>query len=49
VISTKHSNFIENTGGATAADVRALIEKAIVEVSRQFGVTLEPEMEVIGR
>jgi len=48
-ISTKHSNFIENTGGATAADVRMLIAKAISEVSRQFGVTLEPEVEVTGR
>ena len=48
-ISTTHSNFIENTGGATAADVRMLIAKAIAEVSRQFGVTLELEVEVTGR
>lgn len=49
VISTKHANFIENTGGATAAEVLALIERAIAEVSSRFGVILEPEMEVIGR
>jgi len=49
VISTKHSNFIENTGAATAADVRWLIEKAIAEVNSQFGVRLEPEVEMMGR
>ena len=49
VISTVHSNFIENTGDATAADVRSLLDRAVAEVSRQFGVTLEPEVEMLGR
>lgn len=49
MISTKHSNFIENTGDATAADVRALIEMACAEVSRRFAITLETEVEVVGR
>ncbi len=49
VISTRHANFIENTGGATAADVRWLIEHAQTGVADKFAVTLEPEVEMIGR
>jgi UDP-N-acetylmuramate dehydrogenase len=49
MISTKHSNFIENTGGANAADVRRLIDRARAAVAEKFGVTLEPEVEMIGR
>lgn len=49
MISTRHSNFIENTGGATSEDVRRLIERVISEVRSRFGVTLEPEVEIIGR
>jgi len=49
VISPKHANFIENLGGATAADVRKLIGRAQAAVSERFGVTLEPEVEMIGR
>ena len=49
VISLRHSNFIENTGGATAADVRRLIGRARDAVSERFSVTLEPEVEMIGR
>jgi UDP-N-acetylmuramate dehydrogenase len=49
VISPKHANFIENSGGATAADVRRLIERAQAAVAERFGVTLDPEVEMIGR
>lgn len=49
LISPKHSNFIENTGGATAEEVRWLIEQARSEVAARFGVELEAEVEVIGR
>ena len=49
LISPRHSNFIENTGGATAADVRHLIDRARAAVTERFGVTLEPEVEMIGR
>ena len=48
-ISPKHSNFIENTGGATAADVRRLIQRAQAAVAERFAVALEPEVEMIGR
>lgn len=49
VISEMHGNFIVNEGGATAADVAALIEHARVEVIRRFGIELEPEVELVGR
>lgn len=47
-ISSKHANFVVNRGGATAADVLALMDLARERVRAQFGVTLEPEMRVIG-
>ncbi len=46
--STKHSNFIVNSGGATAAHVRELIAIAQTRVAERFGVHLEPEIEEIG-
>jgi UDP-N-acetylmuramate dehydrogenase len=49
VISPQHGNFIVNEGGATAADVARLIERARAEVWRRFNVDLEPEVEMIGR
>jgi UDP-N-acetylmuramate dehydrogenase len=48
LISPKHGNFIVNVGGATAADVIALIELALNTVETQFGVRLHPEVELIG-
>jgi UDP-N-acetylmuramate dehydrogenase len=48
VISPKHGNFIVNTGGATSADVRYLIELAREKVWRQFGVLLSREVELLG-
>jgi UDP-N-acetylmuramate dehydrogenase len=47
-ISAKHSNFIVNDGGATAADIEALIELAQNTVRQQFGVHLEREVRVVG-
>jgi UDP-N-acetylmuramate dehydrogenase len=49
VISALHGNFIVNEGGATAADVAKLIERARVEVRRRFNIDLEPEVEQVGR
>jgi UDP-N-acetylmuramate dehydrogenase len=49
VVSTLHGNFIVNEGGATAAEVRKLIERVTLEVKRRFGVVLEPEVEMVGR
>ena len=49
VVSTLHGNFIVNEGGATASDVRRLIERVMAEVKRRFGAQLEPEVEMVGR
>lgn len=48
-ISPLHANFIANTGGASAADVRELIERARNEVERRSGVRLCPEVRMVGR
>jgi len=48
-VSPMHANYFVNTGSATAADVRALIERAQQEVEQGFGVLLEPEVKLIGR
>lgn len=47
-VSTKHAGFVVNVGGATAADVHAVIEHVQEEVERQFGVRLEPEVRFLG-
>ena len=47
-VSTKHAGFVVNLGGATATDVRAVIEHVQDEVERQFGVRLEPEVRFLG-
>lgn len=47
-ISPKHANFIVNRGGATATDVKALIDCAVDAVAAQFGVTLETEIQLLG-
>ena len=43
-----HANYFVNTGGATAADVRRLIEHVQGVVEQKFGVRLEPEVKLIG-
>jgi UDP-N-acetylmuramate dehydrogenase len=47
-ISEKHGNFILNLGGATAADVLWLAERARAEVMAKTGVALELEIQVVG-
>jgi len=49
MVSEKHANFIINTGGATAADVIALIDQVCSAVKNSFGVELELEVQIIGR
>lgn len=48
MISTRHANFIVNTGEATAADVLALMELARERVREETGIDLEPEIRVVG-
>jgi len=48
VISPQHANFIVNVGGATAQDVRALIELIREKVYAQFKILLDLEVELVG-
>lgn len=48
-VSTKHANFIVNTGSASAADILALMELAQEKVAKLFDVVLEPEVKIIGQ
>ena len=47
-VSEKHTGFVVNAGGATAADVRQLIADVQDRVFEQFGVRLEPEVKMWG-
>ncbi len=49
VVSERHANFIVNQGGASAADIEALIELVVETVEREQGVRLEPEVRIVGR
>ena len=44
----KHSNFIENTGTASTADVVALMAEGRRRVHERFAVKLEPEVHTLG-
>ncbi len=48
-VSTKHSGFVINKGGATAKDVLQLVEYVKEEVKRKFDKEIELEIEVIGK
>lgn len=47
-VSEKHANYLINTGGATAAQIRELGEKVRQMVQDRFGVLLEYEVKMIG-
>jgi UDP-N-acetylmuramate dehydrogenase len=48
MVSPKHANFIQADGGGSADDVRALIATVRAEVVRAHGITLHPEVKMIG-
>src|SRR3989475_5786724 len=48
MVSQKHANFIVNTGGATADDVRALMTVGQQEGAKKFKATLRPDVELVG-
>ncbi len=48
LISPRHANVIVNTGTARAADVLVLMRKMRDAVREKFGVTLMPEVELLG-
>lgn len=47
-VSEKHCGFVINTGGATAQDVRTLMQNVSDKVFEKYGVTLEPEVKFLG-
>lgn len=47
-ISEKHCNFIINLGGARAKDVLFLMNLAKKKVKKNFGISLEPEVQLVG-
>lgn len=47
-ISSRHANFIINRRSASAKDILSLKDLIQTTVFNRFGVTLEPEVEIIG-
>lgn len=47
-VAEKHCGFVINKEHATASDIYRLIQEIQKEVYRQFGVTLEPEVKMVG-
>ncbi len=47
-ISSKHANFIVNRGGASSADILALMDLTRERVQNHFGITLEHEIRILG-
>ncbi|MBQ6975664.1 MAG: UDP-N-acetylmuramate dehydrogenase [Selenomonadaceae bacterium] len=48
MVSEKHAGFVVNAGGATAQDVLNLIEEVRRRVNEVHGVTLTPEVRILG-
>jgi UDP-N-acetylmuramate dehydrogenase len=48
MVTRRHANIFINTGGATAADVRALIAHVQEVVENRTGYRLEPEISFVG-
>lgn len=47
-VSDKHCGFVINCGDAAASDICRLMQDVTEEVERQFGITLEPEVKLLG-
>jgi UDP-N-acetylmuramate dehydrogenase len=47
-VSTTHANFIVNEGGASAEDIRNLVERCKRDVRSRFGVGLREEIVYLG-
>lgn len=48
-VSEKHAGFVINKGGATCADILELMNQVKQRVFDMTGVTLEPEVKLLGR
>jgi len=47
-VSEKHANFIVNRNSATAADIETLIEQIRASVEQNTGISLIPEVRIVG-
>ena len=47
-MSEKHANFIINRGGASAADIEALIGTVRERVEQDSGIRLQTEVHIVG-
>ena len=47
-VSSVHANFIVNEGGASASDIKSLMDLVAGEVDARFGIRLVPEVRLIG-
>lgn len=47
-VSEKHCGFVINCGNATAKDIITLMQQVNEKVTAKFGVSLEPEVKMIG-
>lgn len=46
-VSKEHGNFLVNFGGATQADILSVVDEVQKKVYNKYGVTIEPEVEII--
>ena len=49
IVSERHANFIENTGGATSADALSVMTESRRRVHERYGIALEHEVRFLGR
>jgi UDP-N-acetylmuramate dehydrogenase len=47
-VATRHANFILNCGGARASDIFNLIHHVQLQVESRWGLSLEPEVRMLG-
>ena len=48
MVSEKHAGFVVNADHATAQDVLKLIEEIARRVNETYGISLAPEVRIIG-
>src|SRR5687768_10703566 len=47
-VSSKHGNFLQNDGAATASDVLQLISLIKMKIRDEYGIQLEEEVQLLG-